>query len=253
MTTSFKVIIPARYSSTRLPGKALLKIGNKPLIQHVYESAKASSANEVIIATDDDRIRNAAGAFGATVVMTSEHHQSGTERINEVISILNEDKDTIIVNLQGDEYGYPSALIDQVATNLENHSEVAMATLCKKITDEKDFNDPNLVKVVLDKNNYALYFSRASIPARHMSNQTAIPEAYGHMGIYAYHASFLKEYATLPACILEQTERLEQLRALYYGFEIHVGLATESGGIGVDTQADLEAAQAMEEKKNNRK
>lgn len=250
MTFPFKVLIPARYASQRLPGKPLLKIGTKSLIQHVYEAAAGSGAEEVVIITDDDRIRVEAVGFGAGVVMTSPNHESGTERISEAVIQSGEDDDSVIVNVQCDEYGLSPLLVKQVAESLYGDNEVSVATLCEKITDSEDFHNPNVVKVVFDKRRRALYFSRAAIPVQ---QDRVVEEAGGfgnapcrHIGLYAYRAGFLKTYAGLSACSLEQSERLEQLRVLYHGYAIRVDEACTEGGIGVDTEADLERARSAE-------
>lgn len=237
------LVIPARYSSTRLPGKALLDIGGKPLLQWVYEKAGESNAETITIATDDDRIREAAEAFGADVCMTSSAHQSGTDRIAEVVSIRQWEDDAIVVNLQGDEPLMPASLLDQVTKTLDSHDRAVMSTVCHEIDNEKDYNNPNVVKVVVDKEGYALYFSRASIPwHRDAISEGAAPDSpgYRHIGLYAYRAGFVKEYAQWSPCKLETVESLEQLRVLWHGRQIAVCRAIEFPGYGVDTQADLE-------------
>ena len=240
----YHIIIPARYASTRLPGKSLLEINDKPLIQHVFETASATQANNIVIATDNDEIKTRAEAFGARVVMTSEEHQSGTDRIAEVVTQLNLADDEIIVNLQGDEYGLPVSLIEQVATNLFNHATHQMATLCEPITTIEDYTNPNIVKVVFDKNNTALYFSRSPIPA---DRTGGLPDdAFRHIGLYAYRAGYLQKFTALPPCELEQTEALEQLRVLHDGGKIHVEVAVDDAGIGIDTAEDLALARAGE-------
>ncbi len=239
MNFSYKVIIPARYASTRLPGKPLLVIGNLTLIQHVYNAAQASHAEDIIIASDDHRIEDVAKSFGANVVMTSAAHTSGTDRISEVVTQQGDADEMIIVNLQGDEFGMKPALIDQVATALHNHTDKSMATLCEKITDEDDVEDPNVVKIIFDRNNTAIYFSRAPIPWKEQVHER---QAYRHIGIYAYRTDFLKQYSVMTVCPLEQSERLEQLRAIYNGYSIHVELACDSCGIGINTSEDLEIA-----------
>jgi len=241
----FKVYIPARYASTRLPGKLLLRIGDKPLLQHVYEAAVQSEAEEVVIATDDSRIQEVAAGFGATVVMTSPGHDSGTERLADAVAINGESEDAIIVNVQGDEYGLPPGLIIQVAAMLHKDREVSMATLCEKIGDNETFHNPNVVKVVFDRNFRALYFSRAAIPGQHPGagegGAFSYPP-YRHIGIYAYRVGFLSRYARMASCDLEKSERLEQLRVLYNGFGIHVEEACLATGLEVNTKADLERA-----------
>lgn len=238
----FNIVIPARYASTRLHGKALLEIKGKPLIQHVFETALNTQAKKIIVATDNDEIKNVAESFGATVVMTSEEHQSGTDRIAEVIKKLNIDENEIIVNVQGDEYGLPVSLIEQVATNLFKNPEHQMATLCESISTIEDYANPNIVKVVFDKNNTALYFSRSPIPSDRNGGLPA--EAYRHIGLYAYRAGYLQMFTALPACELERTEALEQLRVLHDGGKIHVEVAVDDAGIGIDTAEDLALARA---------
>ncbi|MEE8387152.1 MAG: 3-deoxy-manno-octulosonate cytidylyltransferase [Acidiferrobacterales bacterium] len=237
------LVIPARYSSTRLPGKALLDIGGKPLLQWVYEKARESNAETITIATDDDRIRQAAEAFGAEVCMTSNTHQSGTDRIAEVISLKKWRDDDIVVNLQGDEPLMPASLLDQVAKTLVSHDRAVMSTACHEIDNERDYSDSDVVKVVVDKEGYALYFSRASIPwHRDAISNGVTPDSpgYRHIGLYAYRAGFVKEYAQWSPCKLETAESLEQLRVLWHGRQIAVCQATELPGHGVDTKADLE-------------
>ncbi|MEQ6342313.1 MAG: 3-deoxy-manno-octulosonate cytidylyltransferase [Gammaproteobacteria bacterium] len=241
----FRVIIPARHASTRLPGKPLLEIGGKPMIQHVYERALESGAAEVVVATDDERIRSVALGFGAHVCMTAAHHPSGTDRLAEVARLMGYAGDQIIVNLQGDEPLMPPALIRQVAENLQAHSQASIATLCERIKTAGELFDPHLVKVVMDQQNYALYFSRAAIPwdrdafTATTGELPARSEHYRHIGLYAYHAAFLQDYVQWPPCVLEQTESLEQLRALWQGRKIHVAEALAPPGIGVDTGEDL--------------
>jgi len=242
----FKVIIPVRYASTRLPGKPLQMIGEKTLIDHVYQNAIASSAENVIIATDDDRIEDVARSIGATVIMTSTEHKSGTDRIHEALTKMNEPDETIIVNLQGDEFGLTSKLINQVADTLHKSSEAEMATLCEEITDKSAFHDKNVVKVVRDCNNNALYFSRSAIPWVNENNSSTDPryveQPFKHVGIYAYRMKFLKKFATLPPCNIEISESLEQLRALYHGHKIQVEVACEKHGVEINTKEDLEKA-----------
>jgi len=223
-------------------------IGQKPLIEHVYESAVKSSASKVIIATDDDRIDDVARSFGATVVMTSTEHLSGTDRINEVLMKLDNPVDEIIVNVQGDEFGLGPALIDQVAIALYDHPDRHMATLCERIADKEMYTDPNIVKVVMDRNKLALYFSRSPIPWINtgLEHTTGISgEAYKHIGIYAYHSGFLKTFAGLPKSCLEQQESLEQLRALYHGYKIHVEEVPQKTGIEINTEEDLARARKV--------
>ncbi len=233
----FSIVIPARYASTRLPGKSLLDIKGKPLIQHVFETASNTQAKKIVIATDSDKIANVAESFGATVVMTSEEHQSGTDRVAEVVKKLQFGTDEIIVNLQGDEYGLPTSLVEQVASGLFNNPGKQLATLCEAITTIEDYTNPNIVKVVFDKNNTALYFSRSPVPA---DRAGGLPdEAYRHIGLYAYRAGYLQEFTLLSPCALEKSEALEQLRVLYNGGKIHVEIAVDDAGLGIDTAEDL--------------
>lgn len=236
----FSIVIPARYASTRLPGKSLLDIKGKPLIEHVYETATKTQAKAIYIATDSKEIANVAEKFGATVVMTSESHESGTDRIAEVVNKLALSDDEIVVNLQGDEYGLPASLVEQVALGVFNHPEKHMATLCERITTIDDYTNPNIVKVVFDQNNTALYFSRSPIPATR--NDGLVNDAFRHIGLYAYRAGYLQEFTQTEACELEKTEALEQLRVLYHGRKIHVEIAVDEAGLGIDTADDLALA-----------
>ena len=250
---SFKIIIPARYASSRLPGKPLLDIAGKPMIQHVYERAIESEATEVIIATDDDRIKQSAKSFGAKVCMTKRDHPSGTDRLAEVASIFQFNDDHIIVNLQGDEPCLPSELINQVAADLAQNCNADIATLYSQITQLEHVFDPNVVKVILDIDGYALYFSRAPIPwIRDHFNKKSIPDMtlphYRHIGLYAYRTSFLTHYAELSSSLIEQAESLEQLRALFHGKKIHLSEAKINSGHGVDTMADLLLVRSLLEK-----
>jgi len=234
------IIIPARYASTRLPGKPLLDIGGKPLIQHVYERALEARPQSAIIATDDERIVRAARAFGADVCLTSAAHASGTDRIGEVISTRRIGVDEIVVNLQGDEPLMPAGLIAEVARALERHADAAIATAAHAISDAKTLNDPNAVKVVCDSRGYALYFSRAPIPWPQDAAGTNAHRPLRHIGLYAYRAGFVVRFCGWRPSPLEQTERLEQLRALWYGERIVVTETTQAPGPGVDTPAELE-------------
>ncbi len=239
----FKVAIPARYGSQRLPGKPLRPLVGRPLLHHVYEHAVASGAQEVIIATDDERIKNVAEGFGARVCMTSYEHTSGSDRLAEAGGSLGWEDDTVLVNLQGDEPMMPAVNIRQVAENLYRYSEASIATLCLPILSLEDFNNPNIVKVVRNRRDFALYFSRAPIPVRR--SDIADPEpmmlqnCFRHIGLYAYRMGYLKSFAKTPPCQLETVERLEQLRALWYGHPIHVAEAEQAPGPGVDTAEDL--------------
>ncbi len=238
-TPPFVAIIPARYASTRLPGKPLLMLAGKPMVQHVYERAMQSGAHQVWIATDDARIADVAHSFGAQTVMTATNHRSGTERLAEAVSCLAVDSDTVVVNVQGDEPTMPPALIRQVAQALAATPEAAIATLCHAMAEDQ-FNNPNVVKVVRDARNFALYFSRAPIPwPREPQNLPPLR----HIGLYAYRASFLRTAPTLPPSPLERIESLEQLRWLYHGAKIVVEHAEQSPGPGVDTPADVAEAE----------
>lgn len=241
----FSVLIPARLASTRLPGKPLLDIGGKPMIQHVYERAVESGAGQVVIATGDARIEEVAAGFGAPVCRTGDEHRSGTERLAEAVRRLGLKPEEIVVNLQGDEPLMPPGLLRQVAQNLAAHNSAQMATLCTRIQEARELFDPHAVKVVTDRFGFALYFSRAVIPwDREAFSVTTeeLPEAaehYRHLGIYAYRAGFLQDYVSWPPCAIENMESLEQLRALWNGARIHVAEAQEIPGPGVDTEADL--------------
>ncbi len=237
------VVIPARYASTRLPGKALLDIAGKPMLQHVHECARRSGATRVIVATDDERIRAAVLGFSGEVCMTGGHHQSGTDRIAEVCQQLSFAADEIVVNLQGDEPLMPPDLIAKVAATLAEHPHAVMASACHPIKDKQALLNPNVVKVVLDAEGCALYFSRAPIPwPRDSLPQTnAGPvQALHHIGLYAYRAGFIRRYASWPPCPLEKIEALEQLRVLWHGEKIVMHETPRPPEAGVDTPEDLE-------------
>jgi len=241
----FVVVIPARFASTRLPGKPLLDIAGKPMIQRVYEQAKKSQGRQVVIATDDERIAAVAKKMGADVCMTRADHVSGTDRLQEVAQQMQWPDKTIVVNVQGDEPLIPPAVIDQVAENLFRATQASVATLCEAITDVSEFMDPNAVKVVFDQQGYALYFSRAPIPwprDAFKNSRDVLPSqhpAFRHIGIYAYRAAFLHQFVQWPPALLEQTESLEQLRAMAHGVRIHVQEACAVVPGGVDTDADV--------------
>ncbi len=247
----FKVVIPARYDSTRLPGKPLLAIAGKPMIQHVVERARESGAGEVVVATDDPRIGDACIALGVDVQMTAREHRSGSDRVAEVISSRGWGEETIVVNLQGDEPLMPAALIDQVAGNLETREGVRMATLAYPITDWDTLFDPHVVKVVTDRSGFALYFSRAPLPWHRdefMAKRPALPGSVTflrHIGLYAYRAGFLGAYVGWEPAPVELAESLEQLRVLWHGERIHVGLAAEPPGPGVDTAKDVARVESL--------
>lgn len=245
---SFTVVIPARYHSSRLPGKPLADIGGKPMIQWVYEQSIKSGAQQVVIATDDERVEQVALSFGATVCMTSSAHESGTERLAEVIEKMQIDSQQIIVNVQGDEPLIPPTIIKQVAQNLAN-SDAPMSTLAVEIDHQSEVFNPNAVKVVTDKDGYALYFSRASIPWDRdnfaTENRQVVQPLLRHIGIYAYRAGFINTYINWQPTALEKIECLEQLRVLWYGEKIHVDVALESPAAGVDTPEDLDAVRRL--------
>ncbi|QLB17760.1 3-deoxy-manno-octulosonate cytidylyltransferase [Mannheimia varigena] len=247
---NFTVIIPARYASSRLPRKPLLDIAGKPMIQHVWEKAQQAGASRVIIATDHPEIEATAKAFGAEVCMTSDKHNSGTERLAEVIDKMQIADNDIIVNIQGDEPLVPPVIVEQVARNLDAY-QVNMATLGVKLETREELFNPNAVKAVADKNGMALYFSRASIPFARDSFPdcddafVASQNYLRHIGIYAYRAGFVKQYVAWQPTALEQLESLEQLRALWYGEKIYIELAKEAPQVGVDTPEDLERVRAI--------
>lgn len=240
----FRVIIPVRYHSTRLPNKALLDIHGKPMIQHVYERAAESGAESVVIATDSEEVMAAAEAFGAPVCMTSEDHQSGTERLSEAVEALDYDDDEIIVNVQGDEPMMPSALIKQVAMAMAEHDNVKVASVCKPLKSLEELQDPDHVKVVLNRRNHAMYFSRSMVPwqsAMKGEGEFDLSENYfGHVGIYAYRVSVLRDYMNWTESPYEALESLEQLRVLWNGHRIHMSVTDIDMPAGVDTQEDLE-------------
>ncbi len=242
---SFTVVIPARYASTRLPGKPLLDIAGKPMLQRVYEQAEKSEASRIIIATDDSRIADVAEGFGAEVCMTSADHPSGTDRLQEVAQQLGFYADDIIVNVQGDEPLIPPRLINQVAHNLAADPTAGISTLCEQINDLQAVHNPNVVKVVMDVNGYALYFSRATIAwardnfAQEL-NQIPPSPLYRHIGLYGYRVKMLNDFVRWSPAPIEQAEQLEQLRALWNGVRIHVAVADEAHPAGVDTQEDLD-------------
>jgi 3-deoxy-manno-octulosonate cytidylyltransferase (CMP-KDO synthetase) len=252
----FKVVIPARYASTRLPGKPLIVIAGKPMLQWVYERASAAQADEVLIATDDERIAAAARAFvdpasAGNIVMTAASHASGTDRIAEVARLRGWEASQIVVNVQGDEPMLPPELIRQVAQLLERHAHADIATLATPIRSLPEFLDPNVVKLVADANERALYFSRAPIPWHRDGAKDAVPAqtqwegARRHVGLYAYRVGALQRMAALPPSALEQAEKLEQLRALEAGFEFRVADGVVPPGPDVNTSADAERVSAL--------
>lgn len=247
----YHVIIPARYASTRLPGKPLQDIAGKTMIEHVWKQAGKSGAESVTVATDDQRIADACRSFGADVIMTRADHPSGTDRLQEVVTRLGLDEAACVVNVQGDEPLIPPALIDQVAENLLAYPEASIATLSEPLRDVDTLFNPNAVKVVSDHRGFALYFSRAPMPwcrdqfATTPESLPADVPFQRHIGLYAYKVGFLHDYVRWPASPLETAEALEQLRALWFGCRIHVAEACEIPPAGVDTAADLDRVRAI--------
>jgi 3-deoxy-manno-octulosonate cytidylyltransferase (CMP-KDO synthetase) len=247
----FRVVVPARYGSTRLPGKPLLPLAGKPMIQWVYERARRSGAQQVIVATDDERIARVARDFGAEVRLTASTHASGTDRIAEVARHDQWSEADIVVNLQGDEPLMPEVLIDQVAAVLASLPAADIATLAVPLTSVAALLDPNIVKVVSDRQQRALYFSRAPIPwtrdgaPADLASQVRYSGARRHLGIYAYRVAALHRMAGLPPSALEALEQLEQLRALEHGMDIRVADARVAPGADVNTAADLAAVEAL--------
>ncbi len=250
---SFSVIIPARFGSSRFPGKPLADIAGKPMIQHVYERACLSAATRVLVATDDARIADVATAFGAEVCMTSPDHPSGTDRLQEVVARLGLAPDEIVVNVQGDEPLIPPAIINQVAANLAVHPQAGIATLSEPIDDITSLLNPNVVKVVTDRFGMALYFSRAAIAWPRdafalAGGRDVMPAGFDwqrHIGIYGYRVQLLNDFVQWPPAAIETTECLEQLRALWNGARIHVEQALELPPPGVDTPEDLERLRVL--------
>ncbi|WP_249978760.1 3-deoxy-manno-octulosonate cytidylyltransferase [Vreelandella olivaria] len=246
----FIAVVPARYGSSRLPGKPLLDIAGEPMVAHVWRRACQSQARQVVVATDDERIRDVMLPYGAEVVMTRSDHLSGTDRLAEVAEQLALGDEQLVVNVQGDEPLIPPVLIDQVALRLADDPEAAIATLAEPISDVETLFNANVVKVVRSLQGRALYFSRAPIPwdREHFKAQPALLETDAwlrHIGIYAYRAGFLSAYRTLAPSSLEQLEQLEQLRALQHGYAIQVALASTVNPPGVDTAEDLERVRAI--------
>jgi len=246
----FRVVIPARYGSARLPGKVLLPVAGRPLLHWVCERARASGAAAIVVATDDGRVAEAAAAAGVTALMTAAGHASGTDRIAEVAARMGWADADIIVNLQGDEPLMPPSLLDQVAALLADHADADIATLAAPVAALAEFLDPNVVKVVLDDAGRALYFSRAPIPwdrdgaPRGPGSQASFAGSLRHIGLYAYRAGAVRRMAQLAPGALELREKLEQLRALAAGMRIQVGLTAEHPGIDVNTAEDLERLRA---------
>jgi len=248
---SCTVLIPARYASTRLPGKPLMDIAGKPLVVRVAERAQASGADRIVIATDDERIRAAAEQHGFDAILTHANHATGTDRLAEAAVALGLDDKAIVVNVQGDEPLLEPALIREVADELRSHGDASIATACHPIDDLQEAFNPNVVKVVLDHAGYALYFSRATIPwardafaAKRDKLPLGLP-LYRHYGLYAYRVGFLRHYPSLTSAQIERFEALEQLRALWHGHRIVVRITTGTPAPGVDTQEDLDRVRAL--------
>jgi 3-deoxy-manno-octulosonate cytidylyltransferase (CMP-KDO synthetase) len=249
----FAVVIPARYGSSRLPGKPLLPIAGSPMIEHVWRRAKESGARHVIVATDDERIAQVVRQFGGDAVMTSSEHASGTDRLAEVARRSGWSEQTIVVNLQGDEPTMPGHLVARMAAALRENPEAGISTLAAPIRAWADVFDPNLVKVVLDRRGFALYFSRAPIPWVRdrfgaASTPADLPDSVPilrHFGLYGYRVAALELLSRAPVAPIEAAESLEQLRALFLGTRIFVEITTENVGRGVDTQADLRAVERL--------
>ncbi|MEO0368913.1 MAG: 3-deoxy-manno-octulosonate cytidylyltransferase [Pseudomonadota bacterium] len=246
---SWSVVIPARLASTRLPNKMLLDIDGQPLIAHTVQRALSTSASEVVVATDHEEIAAALSDYDCEVIMTSAHHESGTDRLAEVVDIKSWSSDHVVVNVQGDEPLIPEQLIESVASTLSgaDDASVVMATAAKAILEEAAIADPNVVKVVVNKLGNALYFSRSVIP---FARDQRLGSVYHHIGIYAYRAGFLRRFAALPPSDLERTESLEQLRVLDHGHNIKVHIVDYDTGIGVDTQQDLDVVRRMVSSQN---
>lgn len=256
---SFSIVIPSRFGSTRLEGKALLEIAGKPMVQRVYEQSCLSDADEVLVATDDSRIADAVNAFGGQVVMTSDKHPSGTDRLEEVVTKKAYAKDHVVVNVQGDEPLIPPEVINQVAANLLSNANAGIATLCERITDQSEIVNPNTVKVVRNQHNFAQLFSRAPIPwlrnwpslgSNGLDSSITMPsddsiQWFRHIGIYAYRVNVLKQFVSWPMSAGEKAESLEQLRALDNGIAIHCEEAKCRLPGGIDTQDDLDRVRAL--------
>ena len=250
MSPPFHVLVPARLASTRLPRKPLAEIGGVPMVVRVARRAAQSGAASVVVAADDAEIVAACTAHGVEALLTGRDHESGSDRLAEACALLGLDGSQIVVNVQGDEPLLPPSLVDAVASLLERRDDCVMSTAAHAIADAADFENPNIVKVVLDAAGRALYFSRAPIPwprdARG-SNASSAAGALRHVGLYAYRAEFLRRFPLLARSPLEDIERLEQLRVLWHGERIAVHVGNEDAGLGIDTPADLERARALYE------
>lgn len=245
--TPYNIVIPSRYGSSRFPGKPLHLLNGIPMILHTVARAKESGAEHVVVATDDARIEKVCRDASVDVQMTDENHPSGTDRIAEVATVRQWSKEHIIVGLQGDEPATPANHLDLLAENMNAHASADMATLCMPIQYIEDYKNSHRVKVVRDINGMALYFSRASIPARRDANSqdNSFPESSLHIGLYAYRCAYLLNYPKLEPCALEREEQLEQLRVLYNGGRIHVGMVKASASCGVDHPDDVPVLEAV--------
>lgn len=247
----FRVVIPARWASTRLPGKVLADLAGRPLLAWVWQVARESGADDIVIATDDERIRAAGARFGARVCMTRADHPSGTDRIHEVVATLGWPDDTLVVNLQGDEPLLPPSLVEQVAATLAADTDAGVATLATPVTSRADALNPNVVKVVCDAEGRALYFSRAPIPFQREDDGGSVATLrrhtgmMRHIGLYAYRVAALKRLAGLSPSPAEEIEQLEQLRALWHGIPVAVARAECTAPAGVDTEEDLERVREL--------
>lgn len=235
---SYRIVIPARYASTRFPAKVLHPINGVPMILRVVERARESKAMSVVVATDHEQIKSLCESHDIDVQMTNADHPSGTDRIREVAMQRDWSDDTIIVGLQGDEPATPAAHLDLLAGNLATRADADMATLCSRLHERTDYLNPDRVKVVMNAQGYAMYFSRASIPALRDQEET-LPLSFLHIGLYAYRCQYLKAYGELPLSQLERSEQLEQLRVLYNGGRIHVAEVDANNSIGVDRLEDV--------------
>jgi 3-deoxy-manno-octulosonate cytidylyltransferase (CMP-KDO synthetase) len=242
MTSPFIAVIPARLASTRLPRKPLADIGGAPMVVRVAQQAAKSKASRVLVATDSDEILTVCESYGIESYLTSNSHPTGTDRLSELVKLLNLSKDEIVVNVQGDEPFIPPSLIDSVANSLANHPDCAISTAAVPITDDAESQSPHVVKVVQNIRGEALYFSRSRIPYERDAQSNRIPYLR-HLGIYAYRVGFLQDFAHLPPAPIEQIEALEQLRALYNGYKIDVQVFDEAPPPGIDTPEDLLHAQ----------
>jgi len=241
----FNIVIPSRFGSSRFPGKPLHPLNGKAMILHVIDRARESNATNIVVATDDQRIASVCAEVGADVEMTDKAHVSGTDRIAEVVTRRAWSDESIIVGLQGDEPVTPAVQLNQLATNLHTFNDANMATYCTPVSSIEEYRNSHRVKVVRDHRNMALYFSRASIPARRENLATRdFPQAYIHIGLYAYRCEYLKQFSSLSPALIEQEEQLEQLRVLFNGGRIHVDLVDDVAA-GVDHPDDVAAVEAL--------